>query len=264
VIPLYSQAEQNRIWQAVYRRAADKASQYACESWLVGRGKLDLPVRHAPSLTELNRALAPHTPWRCIDRDETPWPGHFLHKLYPINTALRQSAEGTSVVQADLFHDVFGHLPLLTNPLYTDLLLHFAEAFNKATATQREEIERLAWYSLEYGLVFEQGQVRALGARLISCPSEMDRVLRGDFHVHPFTVDNVAGRYRSRFQSDKTLFIGESLEVMQAQINAYLSQIIYRGKCCWSETCPVSSDVCAILTEPTAEGHAETASPDAH
>lgn len=264
VLPLPSQADQSYIWQVIYRRAARAANHYACKAWLAGRARLALPVKRVPSLAELNQALTTYTLWRCMYSDETPWLGHFLHKVYPISNALRESAEETPLVQADLFHDVFGHLPLLTNPVYTDLLLRFAEAYSKATATQREEIERLAWYSLEYGLVFEQGQARALGGRLISCPNEMDRVLRGDFYVHPFTIDNIVGRYRTRFQTEKTLFIGESLEAMQIQINGYLNQIIGLAERSWSETYPTSPDVRAAIMGSNAEDHAGTALPDAN
>jgi len=259
VYPSLPQAEQNRIWQTLCQRTAQEAEHYACRDWLAGRAKLTLPVRHVPSLAELNRALAAHTAWRCVYRDDTPWPEHFLHRVYPINSHLRASVEQTDVVQADLFHDVFGHLPWLTNAAYTDLLVSFTEAYSKANAEQREEIERLAWYTLEYGLVFEAGQVRAFGARLISCPREMQRVLRGDFHVHPFSIDNLSGRYRVRFQTRKTLFIADSLAVMQAELNTYFYQIICRSKCRWRDTCATPPDVCATLMGPVVEDRGETA-----
>jgi len=79
--------------------------------------------------------------------------------------------------EPDMFHDIFGHLPFLTQKFYADIEDKFAPAYIKATQDEREVIKRLAWYSTEFGLVVENNRFKIFGAGIISGRKELTRTI---------------------------------------------------------------------------------------
>jgi phenylalanine-4-hydroxylase len=124
-----------------------------------------------------------------------------------------------------MFHDIFGHLPFMVLPEYTALQELFAPAFQRASAPQREDIKRLAWFSTEFGLIREDGEIKIFGAGLISSSGEMENVLSGNVPLLPFTIANVLSHDKAIWSFNQTLFVFDSLEALKAELQAYFAQI---------------------------------------
>ena len=101
----------------------------------------------------------------------------------------------------------------------------FAGPFSRADSEQRENIKRLAWFSTEFGLIREEGELRVFGAGLISSSSEMGNVLSGNVPLLPFTVDNVLAHDKAIWSFNPTLFVFDSMEGLKAELGTYLATI---------------------------------------
>ena len=98
----------------------------------------------------------------------------------------------------------------------------FAPAFHKATTEeQRENLKRLAWFSTEFGLIRENGELRIFGTGLISSSGEMEHVLAGNTPIEPFKVETIANFDKAIWSFNKTLFEFDSLSALKAELARY-------------------------------------------
>ena len=128
--------------------------------------------------------------------------------------------------EPDMFHDIFGHLPFMVLTQYTELQELFAPAFHHANAEQRENIKRLAWFSTEFGLIEQEGEIKIFGAGLISSSGEMENVLAGNVPLLPFKIETIFNFDKAIWSYNKQLFIFESLEALKAELKRYFDPII--------------------------------------
>jgi phenylalanine-4-hydroxylase len=122
-----------------------------------------------------------------------------------------------------MFHDIFGHLPFMALPGYTELQELFAPAFQAANPEQRENIKRLAWFSTEFGLIRENGEIKILGAGLISSAGEMENVLAGDVPLLPFDVAAILKFDKAVWSFNQQLFVIESLQGLKEDLRLYIN-----------------------------------------
>jgi len=142
--------------------------RYSCREYLEGTEILGLPLDRIPSLHFLNRRIAPQTGWKTIRTlirysDAQPWYQAFARKQFLITDYMRGWHELDFTPEPDMFHDIFGHLPFMVLPRYTELQEMFAPAFQRAGTREklREDIKRLAWFSTEFGLILVNGDLKA-------------------------------------------------------------------------------------------------------
>lgn len=125
----------------------------------------------------------------------------------------------------DMFHDIFGHLPFMTLPHYAELQDMFAPAFLAANDNQREDIKRLAWFSTEFGLTREKGELKIFGAGLISGNAEMENVVNGKVAIFDYTIENVTWHDKAVWEQNSVLFAFDSVEQLINELNRYLNPI---------------------------------------
>lgn len=222
--------EQHAVWEILYRRQLPRIRRHACDAYLEGFGVLGLPCDRIPSLEELNRCLLPRTGWRTARTrvrysNAAPWYRAFSHKRFLITDYMRTREELDFTPEPDMFHDIFGHLPFMALPAYARLQEMFAPAFLRADARQREHIKRLAWFSTEFGLVRENGDLKVFGAGLISSSGEMDHVAAGRVPVRPFTVENVIGFEKAIYSFNEVLFVFDSMEALEGELARYFDSL---------------------------------------
>jgi len=98
----------------------------------------------------------------------------------------------------------------------------FAPAFHRSkTDEQRENIKRLAWFSTEFGLIRENGELKIFGTGLISSSGEMEHVLAGNTPIEPFNVERIANFDKAIWSFNKTLFEFDSLDALKAELTRY-------------------------------------------
>jgi len=222
--------EHHRIWSTLHERQLPKVEEYACRDYLEGAQILDLPADRIPSLEYLNGRITPRTGWETVRTkvrytDAVPWYHSFARKRFLVTDYMRAWNELDFTPEPDMFHDIFGHLPFMTLPHYTDLQEMFAGPFLRAGDEQRENIKRLAWFSTEFGLIREGGELKVFGAGLISSSSEMENVLAGNVPLLPFTVENVLARDKAIWSLNAELFVFESLEELKDELTSYFATI---------------------------------------
>lgn len=223
--------EQHRIWAWLYRNQLPNVQKHACRQYLQGFESLALPADRIPSLAELNEQITPRTGWRCKRTsvrysDAVPWYYHFEQKIFLITDFLRSWEERVFTPEPDMFHDIFGHLPFLTLPAYAALEEMFAPAFLRATDEQRQNIKRLAWFSTEFGLIREEGELKVFGAGLLSSSAETGHVMSGKTPLKPFTIENVILRDKAIFDFNETLFVFDSVPALKKELARYFDPIL--------------------------------------
>jgi phenylalanine-4-hydroxylase len=222
--------EQHDVWRELYSRQFPNVRKYACKEYLMGFDILGLPATRIPQLDELNAMITPRTGWRTVRTvvrysDAVPWYHHFAKRQFLITDYMRGRHEMDFTPEPDMFHDIFGHLPFMVLPEYAALQDMFAPAFLKATAEQRENIKRLAWYSTEFGLIREDGELKIFGAGLISSFGEIGHVMGGGTPVHPFTIENVISYDKAIYNYNDLLFEFESMDALKAELARYFGGI---------------------------------------
>jgi len=224
-------AEQDKIWQALYERQMPRVEQYACQEYLDGFAILDLPANRVPDLDYLNQKITPRTGWRTVRTrvrysDAIPWYQHFARKEFLVTDYMRDWSELDFTPEPDMFHDIFGHLPFMVLPAYTELQELFAPAFQAANPEQRENIKRLAWFSTEFGLIKENGAIKVFGTGLISSAGEMENVLSGKVPLLPFDVATILNFDKAIWSFNQQLFVFDSLEGVKADLRQYFVSIM--------------------------------------
>jgi phenylalanine-4-hydroxylase len=222
--------ELHDIWQALYRQQLPGVRAYACSDYLQGFELLALPEDRIPSLEYLNDRIPPRTGWR-VERtgvrytDAVPWYHKFSQRTFLVTDFMRSREELAWTPEPDMFHDIFGHLPFMTLKHYTELQEMFAPAFLAANAEQRENIKRLAWFSTEFGLIRENGELKIFGAGLISGNAEMVNVVQGKMPVQEFTIENVITHNKAVWEHNSILFAFDTVEGLKQELRRYFDPL---------------------------------------
>lgn len=224
-------AEQHDIWRALYSRQINEVEKYACREYLEGSANLKLPAEYIPSTNWLNERIAPRTGWRTVRTrvrysDAVQWYAHFARKEFLVTDYVRSREELDFTPEPDMFHDVFGHLPYFTLPEYVEIQEMFAPAFQRAkTDEQRENIKRLAWFSTEFGLIRENGELKIFGTGLISSHGEMEHVLAGNTPLMEFSVDTIINFDKAIWSYNNQLFTFDSLRSLKQELGSYFDSL---------------------------------------
>ncbi|MFN2190332.1 MAG: hypothetical protein ACK2T3_16340 [Candidatus Promineifilaceae bacterium] len=175
--------EQHAIWADLYAGVYQpQFLDFMCREFKVGLRRIEYDARHIPTLAHLNSKITPRTGWT-IERtavrytDADNWYDKFAKRIFLVTDYLRTRDQLEFTPEPDMFHDIFGHLPYLTQRFYANIENRFAPAYLKATSEERDVIKRLAWYSTEFGLVIEDDEIKIFGAGLLSGKCEMTKVI---------------------------------------------------------------------------------------
>ena len=127
---------------------------------------------------EVNERLYKATGWELVGVPglipEVPFFTLLANRKFPVTDWIRKPEEFEYIVEPDIFHDLFGHVPLLFNPVFADYVQRYGQGGLKAQGLGScEMLSRLYWYTIEFGLIREAGQLRAYGAGILSSSGEL-------------------------------------------------------------------------------------------
>jgi len=188
--------EENKIWQELITRQLSCIKDKACDEYFDGLKKLNLPSDRIPQLHEVSEVLQATTGWQCYPVPALIGFGEFFkllsEKKFPVATFIRSREEMDYLQEPDIFHEIFGHCPLLTNPSFAN----YTEAYGKmglnATKEQRVFLARLYWFTIEFGLLDTAKGLRIYGGGVLSSPSETTYALEDKTVVRrPFDILDV-------------------------------------------------------------------------
>lgn len=169
-------AEEHQRWQALVERQLQLLPGRACDEYMQGLQLLGLSNERIPQLSEINQVLGQTTGWQVTQVPALIDFDHFFRlladKQFPVATFIRSQHEFEYLQEPDIFHEVFGHCPLLTNPAFA----HFTHTYGKlglhASKQERVFLARLYWFTVEFGLVNTVDGVRIYGGGILSSPGE--------------------------------------------------------------------------------------------
>lgn len=174
--PSYSVEEHDR-WRRLYDRQEKLLPGRACDEALDAMRKLQLSHAAIPDFAILSRRLAALTGWRVVPVagliPDDAFFEHLANRRFPAGAFIRPEAELDYLEEPDVFHDVFGHVPLLANPVYADFLEAYGKGGHRALErSQLHNLARLYWYTVEFGLMRNAKGLRIFGAGILSSPAE--------------------------------------------------------------------------------------------
>ncbi len=174
--------EQHALWRRLYQRQAKLLPGRACELFIDSLSKM-AAADGIPQLERTSEVLFKATGWRLVAVPglvpDQVFFNHLASRQFPVTVWLREPAEFDYIVEPDVFHDFFGHVPLLFDPVFADHLQAYGKGGLKAlTLGGLPFLARLYWYTVEFGLVHSEQGLRAYGAGILSSGGEIDYCLK--------------------------------------------------------------------------------------
>ena len=210
---------------ALYRRLFERQSalipQLACDEYIRALAALDAGAG-VPRFDAVSQSLRRATGWEIV-----PVPGlvpdtvffeHLANKRFPVTVWLRKPEEFDYIVEPDVFHDFFGHVPLLFDPVYADHMCEYGKGGLKALRLGGlKYLARLYWYTIEFGLIKSADGVRAYGAGLLSSGGELAYSVKDPKPARrPFELMTVMGsEYHIDSYQDQYFVIDDFRQLMR-------------------------------------------------
>jgi phenylalanine-4-hydroxylase len=192
-------------------------ADHACEEYLSGFRQIGLKQDSIPNLEEVNGLLSPRTGWKATPvSGYLPAPAFFemiAARKFPTTIWLRSKESLEYTPEPDIFHDVFGHVPMHAHPVFADFLQSYGQVC--ASLTSEEDIvrmSRLFWFTVEFGVIRQQGSIKLYGSGLISSQGESDYVIRGGPEIRDFKLDEVLDRDFNISEMQPVLYAVESFD----------------------------------------------------
>ena len=172
----YSDAEHAR-WTALYERQMELLPGRACDAFMQGLDRLDLHGEGIPDFKRLNEGLSALTGWTIVAVSglvpDAVFFDHLANRRFPSGNFIRRQDQFDYISEPDVFHDVFGHVPLLADPVFGDYMQAYGKGGLRALGLHNlDALARLYWYSVEFGLIATPDGLRIYGAGILSSPGE--------------------------------------------------------------------------------------------
>ena len=170
-------AEEHALYRRLFERQSKLVPRHACPEWIEAIAGLD-SAGEIPDFRDISAKLRKQTGWELVAvpgliPDEAFFT-HLAHRRFPVTVWLRRPEEFDYIAEPDVFHDFFGHVPLLFDRTYADHLHEYGKGGLKAMRLNAVTfLARLYWYTIEFGLVRTKAGVRAYGAGLLSSGGEL-------------------------------------------------------------------------------------------
>ncbi len=200
-------AEEHTTWTTLFNRQIKQVEGRACQAYLDGLRDLPITADAIPDFDALSDVLMTRTGWRVV-----AVPGmvpndvffdHLANRRFPAGQFIRKARQLDYLQEPDVFHDIFGHVPMMMNPVMADFMQAYGKGGLRAGRLGvLERLARLYWYTVEFGLVEEAGGLRIFGAGILSSFTEtrfaleaaspnrlgfdMERVMRTDYRIDEF------------------------------------------------------------------------------
>jgi phenylalanine-4-hydroxylase len=226
-VPVYSE-EEHETWALMHARQLAALPDRAAEEYLRALEILDLPSKQIPRLIDVSKKLEAETGWR-ITRVEGLVPEKeffecLSQRLFPCTDFIRKRQELEYTPSPDMFHDIFGHCPLITNSYFADFYESFGKAALRASPEQLIKLQRIYWFSVEFGLIENPKGIRIYGSGILSSVGEVPNSLGPDVRRHHFDFSKVTHQYYEIFHMQDDLFVIPSFQWLLESFKTYIKQ----------------------------------------
>ncbi|RZU43492.1 phenylalanine 4-monooxygenase [Edaphobacter modestus] len=210
--------DQHAVWAELVRRRMPQLRQHACKEYLEGFERIGLCEDRLPDLKAVSAKLLPRTGWQSTPVSGFLPPDAFFEmlsaRMFPTTTWLRGRDSLEYTPQPDIFHDVFGHVPMHAHPVFGDFLQHYGQIcsglMNNPVALER--MGRIFWFTVEFGVIRQSGELKVYGSGLVSSHGECTRVLAGGCEIREFDLEAVMNQQLDTGAMQPVLFAVNSFE----------------------------------------------------
>ncbi len=200
-------AEEHAVWRFLFERQEKLLAGRACREYRDGLGALGVAAGGIPNFERLSDILDRATGWRIVAVPGLVPDAVFFdllaHRRFPSTCFIRERHQLDYLQEPDVFHDVFGHVPILMNPVFADYMQAYGEGGVKALRLGHlERLARLYWYTVEFGLIATAEGLRIYGSGILSSAGEsvyclddsrphrvafnLRRIMRTRYHIDRF------------------------------------------------------------------------------
>ena len=215
----YSRSD-HETWATLFERQQQLLVGRACDEFLDNQQRFGMTPDVIPKFDDLNRVLKSTTGWEIIGVEgllpELTFFDHLANRRFPVTWWIRKPEQIDYIAEPDLFHDLFGHVPLLLNPVFADYMQAYGCGGVKAHGLGAEalvNLTRLYWYTVEFGLIKQANGLRIYGSGIVSSKGESIYCLES---ASPNRIGFDMPRImRTRYRIDtyqKTYFVIDSFE----------------------------------------------------
>ncbi len=209
--------DQHAIWAELVSRRMPALTEHACQEYLDGLHQIGLREDSIPNLAQVNQRLSPRTGWNATPVSGFLPPDAFFDMLaarqFPTTTWLRSRESLEYTPEPDIFHDVFGHVPMHAHPIFADFLQHYGRVC--AALTSKDSLERMGrlfWFTVEFGVIRQNGRIKLYGSGLISSHGESNYVIQGGPEIRDFNLDQILDQQFLVSEMQKVLYAVESFD----------------------------------------------------
>lgn len=188
-------ADEDGVWKQCESLLAELHERYACRAYGEGRRKLALPTERIPQLGEVSERLHGLEGFRLWPVEGLVLPRIFLKHLerrIMLSTQyIRHPSRPLFTPEPDIIHELLGHAPMLTHPAFAEFSQLVGKGARIANDEQLEQMSRLYWFTVEFGLIEEPEGIRAFGAGLLGGIEDLRRAFADDADVRPFDLEEI-------------------------------------------------------------------------
>ncbi len=227
--PEYTDNE-HEIWKILFARQQKMLMARGCQEYLDGLKIMAFPDDHIPGLADCSRSLEQAVHWR-VSRTpgllhEEDFFSQLANRVFPSTDYIRTREELDYTPAPDMFHDVFGHMPMITNPVFADFYQKIGQAAMAAQGDDRRRLERIYWFTVEFGLIDTSEGMRVYGNGIISSFAEVQYSLTDKVEKKPFVPEVIAEQEYDVWHMQPLLFVIDSFQQLE---DGFTSWAVRRG-----------------------------------
>ena len=227
-------AAETSVWRDLFDRQMITLNNFACRAYLDGQKKLGFTPNAIPQVAEVDAKLAALTgagvePVAAII-PQSEFSGLLRDRKFPVATFIRRREHIDYIEEPDIFHEVFGHCPMLTDPHVCDFFERFGTLALSVDKRHIKRLFRMFWFSVEFGLIREDGQIKAFGAGIMSSPSEAANAAGTNVEILPFDPLTVL---RTPYRIDivqPVYFVIDSFEALAASLDQDIPALLDKAE----------------------------------
>lgn len=221
----YDEREQ-KVWQYVAEELEELHERRASPFYLKAKKDLGITTKRIPQLTEMNRRLKELTGFRLAPIEGLVETRGFLswlsYRVMLSTQYIRHHSKPEYTPEPDIVHEAIGHIPMFTNPAFADFSQFIGHGARIANDKQLEELGRLYWFTVEFGLVEHEGSIKAYGAGLLSSFGELEHAFGDEVERRPFDLEEVINQEYSYSDMQKILYVVSSYAELKEQTRKYI------------------------------------------
>lgn len=188
--------QDDAVWRDLVHQQTHAVQAHCAAPYLDGHRLLNLPTDRVPQCVDVTTKLLPLTGWTVAPVPAligfSTFFGMLAERTFPAASFIRSREDFDYIEEPDIFHEIYGHTPLLTHPLIAKFSEAIGQAGKRCNKADYAWLIRLYWFTVEFGLIKENGTIKALGSGLASSPTELIHAMTPGAAIQkPFDVIDV-------------------------------------------------------------------------